>query len=359
MSRGLKRFAAIVACTLAALMVSMVSHANPLLEDSKSLLQQSLTIYEIDQEVARLAEGQKQTAAEIAGTEEQIGKQQIIVAETRERAGKVLRAYYTGQRDSLWLLLFKANSFADAISMFEYLDRIFKNDHRTLRLYTKSYEDLQALHANLVQTQTELEQTKQQFLAQRAHLVQLQQELDRQLADAPAAEALALKQQMEQLNQAWKNEGLPAFKKYLQATSDAMQHLTDFISLDQLKFSGFSHATLEISDRDLNEFFRAQNPVFENISWTFEDGHISIVGHDNQLNVSLKAHYVVVQEPENAMDFAIDELTYNQFTLPDTTRNELKKAFDLSFNPKKYFPILTVTGVEIRSGSMLISLKIG
>src|SRR5690606_7286119 len=88
------------------------TQAELTIDEIQQLLQESLTVSEIDREVARIAEEEKTVALHIRQTEQDITLQNDKVAATREHAGKVLRAYYMGDRDSLWLLLFHANSFS-------------------------------------------------------------------------------------------------------------------------------------------------------------------------------------------------------------------------------------------------------
>ena len=68
---------------------------------------------------------------------------------SRKHAGNVLRAYYTGDRDSIWMLLFSVSSFTDALRTFEYLQMIITNDHRALTTFTDSFQKLKGLQTEL------------------------------------------------------------------------------------------------------------------------------------------------------------------------------------------------------------------
>ena len=117
-------------------------------DEAKELVQKGLTIFEIDKEVARLNEQDAKIGEQIKQNEQDIMKQNGNVDNTRKHAGKVLRAYYTGDRDSIWMLLFAVNSFTDVLRMFEYLQMIITNDHRSLSAFTDSFNKLKSFKPN-------------------------------------------------------------------------------------------------------------------------------------------------------------------------------------------------------------------
>ena len=101
------------------------------------------------------------------------------VEKTREHAASVIRSYYVGSRDQLWLLLLHSQSFSDALTVFQYLKSIAESDKRSLDQHLASYKKLKDLHNQLALTEAELNDLKAQFIAQRIRIVQLQKQLDK------------------------------------------------------------------------------------------------------------------------------------------------------------------------------------
>lgn len=75
-------------------------------EEVKLLLQKGLTVYEIDQELARIQLEEAHIMKQRTTSELELQQQTARSEETKRHAAKVLRAYYMGDRDSLWMLLF-------------------------------------------------------------------------------------------------------------------------------------------------------------------------------------------------------------------------------------------------------------
>jgi hypothetical protein len=54
----------------------------------------------------------------------------------------------------------------------------------------------------------------------------------------------------------------------------------------------------------------------------------------------------------------VDDLLFNGFTLPDTTRAALEKEFDLGFYPGLMISFLKAKEVEIKDGELIIRLTL-
>ena len=59
---------------------------------------------------------------------------------------------------------------------------------------------------------------------------------------------------------------------------------------DLLEIDGFNY-TLTIPDDKLNEFLRAQNDIFDNFAFAFEQDKVVITGKRDDLEVELSGHY--------------------------------------------------------------------
>ena len=357
-----KRIAALVASCLASLLLfsfGPLAQAELSIDEIRQLLQESLTVTEIDREVERIADEEVMVEGRIRNTEEQIIVQTEHVAKAREHAGQVLRSYYMGDRDSLWLLLFTADSFADALSVYQYLSFIAESDMRTMNRYMAANDELRELQLQLRQRQDELRVLKTDYLTQRERLIALQQELDRKLAEVENKEALLA--EIEKLNEAWKNKGLPLFRQFLDAMSGAMVHLPDYLDDNPDALQQQRRTFLfTIRETELNTFLRKQNPLFERFTYTITDKHIMITGKQDDQRISVKGHYRIEEEPEQALRFILDEMTYNDFVLPDTTRNDMQKQFAMTFYPKnnELTSLLSITSVVMKQGEFIVELTL-
>lgn len=107
--------------------------------------------------------------------EEQIHIQQ-------DRAGAVVRSYYTGERDSLLMTVLGARSFKDLFVLYDYYQIIIGRDQAVLDKYQDRYRNLQQTSTQIRQTTTELTEMKTNLQNQRERVVALQKEVDDQIA---------------------------------------------------------------------------------------------------------------------------------------------------------------------------------
>lgn len=331
--------------------------AETSLEETKMLLQKGLTLHEIDQEIARLTEQEQQMREQIDENKKTILKQEANVERSKKRAAYVLRASYTGERNSLWMLMFSAENFSDALAIFEYLTMIVQSDQRSLNLYKKNVEELNQANVQLVNKEAELGAVKEAFLAERDRSIALQKELEEQLKNR--SDAAALQAQIDSLSMEWEAKGLPLFTQYLQAMSDAMQDLSLFIAehKESLQIDGLNY-TMRIKDQDLNDFLQGRIPLFNDFVYRFTEKQITIGGTKDGIKMYLAGHFQLEDEPENAIHFIIDELQFNSFSLPDTRIKSLQDQFKLRFSPSNVITLLEATDVGMIDKVLTIQLRI-
>ncbi|WNR46418.1 coiled-coil domain-containing protein [Paenibacillus roseipurpureus] len=328
-------------------------------DEAKELLQKGLTIFEIDKEVARLNEQDAKIVEQIKQNEQDIAKQNNNVESTRKHAGKVLRAYYTGDRDSIWMLLFSASSFTDALKMLEYLQMIVTNDHRALTTFTDSVQKLNKLQGVLADSRTELQKTKDKFLQQRERLVTLQEELDKQLA--ASTQAAAITAQIKSLNDQWKEEGLPLARDYLDNLSTAFRELPQYLIGNSSKFLNTSTKppTITLTDTDFNTYLHSKSELLQSLNFEFRDGSMLATGKKDSLQIVIQGNFVLLKNAGlNEVKFVVDNLEFNGFKLPDTTIEDFTKEFQLGFTPKKVVSYLDVLGVETKKGVAVVKIEI-
>lgn len=321
-----------------------------------SILQQGLTIYELDKEVERLRLQEARLAEQIAKDEEALQRQGQLLKLRSEAAGDVLRSYYIGQRDRLWMIIFRMNSIHDALYALDTVRFIVANDLRLLRSYRDAFDAEKRLLAELERQQDELVRVIDASLAERDRLLALERELDQKLAVLDAEERVEQEKQIEQVTTAWEEEGLPLFQNVFRALSYAMNDLTDLLQgNDQLSMNG-SNLTVRITDDQFNTFLRAKNELFESFQFRFEnDGMIVNGTYDNQ-SALIQGAYELISEPQNLLRFRIAGLHYNGFELPESTRLELEQQFDLSFRPSQLFAGIRATGVTSSEGELRVEL---
>lgn len=336
------------------------SFADPSLEETKQLLQKSLTLYEIDQEIARLTGQEEALGRAIAAAQENIEQCKADVERTRQHAAKVVRAYYMGERQHLWLLLFSARSFSDALAVYDYLSMILRNDHRSLTAYADSYKSLQEARTKLETQRAELVQVKQQFLEQREKVAALQREIDEQLRQS--AEQMALAKQMEEFTASWRDKGIPLFRKYFAALAETMQSFPEIVSGPDagkyIKAMDLQNLVFEISDADLIAFFRSKNKLFENLTFRIADGQFIAAGREEDVDVSIHGSYMIVNEPKNKIVFSVNQLTFNGFVLPETSNRALEQEFDLGFTPALIVQQLEATDIKAQDGKLTLTFKL-
>ncbi|UUZ96107.1 hypothetical protein LJK87_18155 [Paenibacillus sp. P25] len=277
-----------------------------------------------------------------------------------------------GDRDSLWMLLFTIRSLTDAVSVWEYTQMILRTDQMALKSHTEAVRRLKTLQTQLKQTEQDLEESKNRFLMERARLTALQQELDRDLSASSDAERL--QRQMQELNDLWKNKGVPLFKSYFQALAKAMQQLPDMLSAPvsastgsasgskaggHLIMNGLNY-TFELSDVELNDFLRQKNELFRNLTFHFGDNQVFASGRQDGMDISIKGSYrmAVKNDGKPYIRFQLNELKFNGYLLPQSTAEELERDIDLGIYPQKIAPFLQATGVKLEENKLSIYLKL-
>lgn len=341
---------------------SVPGSADPTLEEIRLLLQKGLNLAELDQEIARLSGQEIRLGEKIIATESQIEDSKVQVAKTREHAGKVIRAYYMGERMDVWTMILSSNSFADALAVYEYYNMIVQNDFRKLTAYSDSYKSLAASREELLAEQKELTEIKTAFIAQREKAAMLQQDIESSIA--VSADAAALRAELDRFTQEWKEKGVPLFRKYLSSISEAMQSLPELLTgnsgdkyvkeLNLVKRS----MLFEISDADLTTFLRSKNPLFENITFKFEKGSFQAFGQEQGTALSITGRYVVDNTDGNKLLFHVDELTYNGFVLPETSNRALEQEFDLGFTPSRFMSGIEATEVTMQDSMLRLGFKL-
>ena len=326
-------------------------------EELRLLLEKSLSITEIDKEIGRIAAERETMSVRIGETGELIEASSRETDRKRDQAGRVLRAYYTGERDVLIAAIVASNSLKDMLAMFDYLDAILSHDKHTLDDYKKQHQALVRQQNLLIEDELRLSEIEASLLAQRERLVRLQAEVDGTLAASGDEERL--RRLIEELLLYWQNTGLVEVKRYFRALGEAMTELPAWLGENKqmLEIDGF-HYTLRLPAEDLNRFLRGKDPLFRDFEFRFEDGVIAAHGKREGVEVDIVGRYSIADEPKHAIRFHTEVLKFNGLELPDTTRRALEKEFDLNFYPQMLVPFVRATSVQTEDGELTVKLRV-
>lgn len=326
-------------------------------EELRQILQSSLSIVEIDQEIERIGEKLNNLQQKLMDTELLLYEQEIDIEEKRVQAGRVLTAYYKGERVGIYLSLLQVENFEQLLHSWELLEHIMRRDRDILTTYKEQYEELLTLYEQFAYEQEQLQLMEQQLQQQRKRVLALEQEIDEQLSGRSDAERVAML--IKQLTEHWQQEGIVQVKTYFNKLALAMNDLPKWLQRNKQYMSnkGFTY-TITLPQDALNEYLRNYDPMFDAFEFKFQDDKIVAYGENDQLSVEISGQYSIVNEPENYIQFTIEDLLFNGFTLPDTTRAQLEQQFDLNFYPGAILKLLKATSVEVTEGKLTIVLKL-
>jgi len=333
-------------------------HAEPLPDATKQLLEKSLSIVEIDREIDRIAALREQTRQQIAESRSSLTRQEVAIAVQREQAGSVLRAYYMGRADFVLNALLNADSLSDLLRTWEMMEYILSADRRALDRYADQYAVLRAGYDELQQDERDLTDVERSLQEQRERLLRLQDEIGEALT--VSGDEDHLRQMMAELEAYWNNVGLFEVRRYFRALAEAMEQLPAWIQEhpETLQTKGLA-AKLTLTDDQVNAFLRERDDLFRHFSIRFEQDKVVLSGDNGDVQVRIQGHYSLQDKPENAIVFHVDDLKFNGLTLPDTTRADLERAFDLGFYPQKLIQYVKAKGVKLDPGQLIVELGIG
>lgn len=331
--------------------------AAPFTKEEQQILEQSLSIKEIDREIERIASRQQETETAILDLEDQLADKNEQIRTSRKQAGARLRAYYMGEWENLLGALLSVGSLKDFFTVLDYYLLIMDRDRIVLNKYKTEYTDLTNTKKQLDSVSSELARMKQNLQLQRSRVAALQQNVDETLGHSTDPEKL--KVLIEELIAYWENVGLSELRKYFQALSSAMSQFPDFLSEYEDSFTAEKGGyRLVINEEELNAFLYGKNKLLQDMAFHFEEGTIIVNGSREGLELEIAGHYTVEQEPVNSIIFHVDRLLFNGLELPDTTRAEFERDFDLGFYPKKIVPFVEATEAAITEGTLTVKLKL-
>ncbi|GBF75456.1 hypothetical protein PA598K_03869 [Paenibacillus sp. 598K] len=329
--------------------------AVPAEEETRQLLEKSLSVIEIDKEIERIATQREALQRNLRSLDADLATKSDELESRREEAGHVLRAYYTGEKQSFLMSIFSSKSLQDLIAVLDYYDHIVSRDKQTLDLLLSEQTELADGRSRLQIEQLQLETIDRNLQLQRARLIALQEEIDSRMSRRSDSEQIKL--MMEEIAGFWESVGLHEVKQYFRALAAAMVELPSWLqkNSEYLSLKGLEY-TIELPEDALNAFLREQNELFANFSFAFKDDQVIVEGKREGMEVAIRGHYTLEQQPQGVILFHVDELIFNGLTLPDTTSRALEEEFDLGFYPQKIVSLVEAKSVAVRDGYLIVKL---
>lgn len=334
-----------------------VSPVMPDSEEARKLLEDSLSIVEIDHEIERITKRMEELQTLQSELQTQIQDMGMRIEDRRDRAAAVLRSYYMGERDNLFFMLLSAKDLAGFFRVMDFYDIIIQNDRDTLTVYNNQYRSLASAQAEAARNASRLAEVKDSLVKQRERVLALEQQVDGALTASGNPDAM--KRLIEEFTLYWENVGLYEVKRHFQALASAMENLPSFVqgSKNMLKTNGKVY-TIDIHEDDLNTFLRSEDEIFNSFAFHFDDGKVTASGESGNLSLLIEGKYTVINEPENAIMFEVDKLVFNRLELPDTTRRALQEEFDMNFYPKQLVSFLKATEVASDDQRLVVKMEL-
>lgn len=316
--------------------------------DEKELLQQYLTIHEIEKEIERVTHQEAKILTELAEISNRIAEQQDLIRTHKEHAGKIARAYYMGDRNDLLLLLFSANDMQELLRIYDLVSYLFEKDQEALLVFHNQVEELKSLFSQKEKQADELNDLQKHLLAQKSLVKKLDTELATLMAGLTDKEKILLLQ--KQLINDWEDRGIPAFDLFLRTISNSMSSMGEEFK-DQVSLS-LTGAKLTISDHEFTALLQKQNELFKDFRISFEHDELTFFGTYQGIVLTMIGSYQL--ESEEMVRFRIQQLKYNGFLLPIATANALEAEYDLGIYPRQINDRLRIKEISLTNGELKI-----
>ncbi len=326
-------------------------------DETRRLLEQTLSSTEIEKEIARITAEQAVLERKVEMLKKQATAKQTAILDQQQRAGAIVRSYYMGERDGLLAAVLSAKSIGRMLALYDYYEIIIGRDHDILRQYEGEYKDLKSTLAAAERSSKELAELKTALEDQKTRVAALNEEIEGGISASSDPESMSAL--LDEFTKYWENIGLHEVKTYFKALSSAMNHLPQFVqSRDGILTRKGMTYNLALKEEDLNEFLVSQNKLFQDFGFHFNNGNVTASGSSGGLTLTLTGHYSIESEPVNALMFHIDNVVFNGLELPESTRQDLEDEFDLGFYPEKIVSFLHATTVESKDGVLYVKLSI-
>lgn len=325
-------------------------------DEVKNILQQSLSIQELDEEIKRISLREQEAISTRSNLEQALDKEEKKLQAKQKDAGRVLRAYYMGERDMLLDAALSADRLQDIFALLDYYQFLVETDQEILTAYKSNVKRIDQLRAEQAALVRELTQVRTNLEEQRERMLQLKEDLNLDVANSSDPEAM--QKLISEFTKYWQSVGLFEVRHYFQAIAQSMQKLPDFVKENgNLKGKGLEY-TLSIKDEELNAFLRKQDEMFNQFQFVFKDNVIAAIGEREGLKVYVEGRYTIENEPQHAIRFHVERLQFNGLELSEVTRKDLEKQFDLNFYPQQLVSFIEAKEVKLEPHQLTVKLAV-
>jgi hypothetical protein len=325
---------------------------EPTLEEL--ILQQHLTQKELERSLSLIQAEEKKLHVDIAQLDVDMDRQQLVIAAMRRHAGDVARAYYTGERVSLFTLLFDAENFNDFLLLYDFLQLLYQRDLEKLEKFQAERKKWEQLQTSKQKRLSELQELRVRFEKQLEELLAIQAEKEKNLQKLP--DPTSVTALMEHLIVDWQERGLPAFRTFFGVLSKVMFQMPELATPERISSEDLFSHTLTITQDDFNRFLVSKDELFKQAQFSFENNQLIVNGTYNQMQLRVVGSYELVSSKE--LKFHIKELAFDGFQLPTATIEEMEKQFNLSFYPEMISPNIHVEGITLADQALKLRLKL-
>ncbi|MBE0337454.1 hypothetical protein [Paenibacillus sp. 23TSA30-6] len=351
-----------ISCTLLTIILILTTMpVRPVLaapsEEANRILQDSLSIVEIDHEIERISQEQQILLQRQQELRSNLATQQEQMIRQRKRASSVLRSYYMGERDKLLSVVLGAKNLKQLLSLYDYYLLLVSHDQDVLQEYESNYRNMRKTEEQVTRASSDLGTVKTNLLEQRKRIVLLQERVNAGVNNSNDPDTL--RKLISEMTAYWENVGVYEVNKHFKALAQAMQDLPQFIQQQQgAMITNGKVITISIREEDFNRFLKSENELFNHFNFSFGQDRIVVEGQQGTMKLRVEGHYTVEKEPQNAILFHVDRLVFNGLELPDTTRNKLEKDFDLGFYPQQLISYVKATEVRTIAGVLEVKLEL-
>lgn len=318
------------------------------------ILQQHFTQLELERNLGLLRQEENNLLRQIDDLDQQLTQKEGIILEERKRAGDTIRAYYTGERESLLSLLFETKDFNDLLLLIDFLQLLFEHDMAKLEQFQQERTQVAKLQVTKHEQLGKVKELRIHFEKQLAEIKRIQEEKEKNLKtlkDPTSVQSL-----MDHLILDWRNRGLPAFRNYFSSLAATMSEVNQLATLDHFETNLFKRSiTLTIGQDEFNQFLASKNEIFKGSSFQFENEQLIVEGSIDQMNIKIIGQYELVSPTE--LKFHMNQLVFDGFDLPQTTIDELEQEYNLGFYPALINPKIEVEGLSLKDQKLELKVK--
>lgn len=316
------------------------------------ILQQSFTLNELERSIHNLKMEEIRLTREVALMDRQLKEQEAILEERRKHAGAIARAYYTGERASLFSLLLDAEDFSELLFVSDFLHDVFRLDLERLESYHQAQVQAEELRSGIREKLLKTRTVRSYMEQQLQEVIRLRQAQANLLAFLPDAQIV--NRLMTLLLDKWNNQGLPTFHEYFRTLARVIPQIRELATPERISANGLFTRTLSIPEKEFNRFLSSKHDMFKEIRFSFRNQRLIVEGSYRESHLKMVGRYVI-KNPQHLM-FEIEQLSFEGIPLPRSTIEEMQQMYDLSFYPKLIAPNVQVTGVELANQRLRIQL---